>query len=157
MKILRSLSLPFGIAFRSRKFWYLTIGLILAYTFCFNHVEPSEVGIARNFITGNTWLQQKPGWYTTSPFTCVASVDVRPMRVLVSTAGRGYSAKLVQFNPSGWQEFVNVEGFHYYWWYNRLSFNFGYSEEFRGMRDILRGHAYGAKRYSFIKVLNEYE
>ncbi len=73
------------------------------------------------------------------------------------SAGRGYSAKLVQFQPDAWREFVAIEGFRYYWWANRFSLNFGYSEEYRGMRDILRGYAYSPKSYTFIKVLEEYQ
>ncbi len=129
----------------------------LFYFFCFNHIEPSEVGIARNFVTGKMWLQQKAGWYLTSPTTRVAQVDIRPMRVKVTTAGFGYSAKLVKFEPQGWEKFVETEGFRYYWWYNRLSFNWGYDEEYRGIRDILRGYAYGAKKYPFFTVLEEYD
>lgn len=79
------------------------------------------------------------------------------MRVSVDSAGHGYHAKLVQFNADGWQEFVQTEGWYYYWWANRFSFNFGYSEEHRGLKDIMRGYAYGTRRYTFINVLQEYE
>ena len=79
------------------------------------------------------------------------------MRVSVDSAGHGYNAKLVQFNPDGWQEFIQTEGFYYYWWANRFSFNFGYDEEHRGLKDVLRGYAYSPKQYSFLKVLDEYQ
>lgn len=130
--------------------------LFISYLTFFNHVDVTHVGIARNRVSGETWLQQ-PGWYLTAPWTQIARIDTRPMRVTVTTAGHGFSAKLIQFQVAGWKEFVTTEGFHYYWWYNRISFNFGYKEEYRGFRDIMRGYAYGAKQYSFIKILEEYK
>ena len=69
----------------------------------------------------------------------------------------GYSAKLIQFNPEYWREFVDVEGWRYYWLANRFSFNFGYEEEYRGMRDLMRGYAYSAKQYLFLNILKEYK
>ncbi len=145
-----------------QKSWVLALAIFLFsvftfYLFFLNYTEPTEVGIARNFITGEMWIQKGGGWWCTSPWVRVARIDIRPVRVTVPSAGHGYSAKLVQFQPDAWQEFVAVEGFRYWWWANRFSFNFGYDEEYRGMRDILRGHAYGTKKYSFFKVITEYE
>ena len=124
--------------------------------FC-NYLEPTQIGIVRNTISGEMWLQKGGGWFLTAPWTRVARVDTRPMRVAITTAGHGYSAKLVRFVPEHWKEFVATEGFHYYWWYNRISFNLGYGEEYRGMRDIMRGYAYGAKQYPFCEAISEYE
>ena len=120
-----------------------------------NHLEPFDAGIARNFVTGELYIQ-KPGWNVTPPWVAVARVDLRPARVCITTASRAFNCKLVQFNPSEYELFVETEGFHYYWWYNRFSFNWGYSEEYRGVRDILRGYAYSAKLYPFITVLVDY-
>jgi len=66
------------------------------------------------------------------------------------------SKKLVQFEPKYFKEFVAVQGFHYYWLSNRISFNLGYSDEYRGMKDLLRGYAYGVKKYQFVSVLRDY-
>lgn len=126
-----------------------------AYLALFNYVELNHVGIARNIITGKVYLQQ-PGMYITAPWVMVSRIDTRPTRVCITTSGRGYNCKLVQFNPAHYQEFVAVEGFRYYWWANRISFNWGYDEEYRGMKDLLRGHAYGTKKYPFIIILEEY-
>ena len=103
------------------------------------------------------WIQKDGGWHFTLPWVFVSKIDTRPMRVAVTTSGHGYSAKLVRFNTDGWQEFVAIEGFRYYWWSNRFSINFGYDEEYRGMKDIMRGHAYSAKKYSFVDVITEYQ
>lgn len=134
-----------------------SFAILLFYLAFLNYTEPTEVGIARNFISGEMWVQDKGGWHLTPPWVRVACIDTRPMRVSVSTAGRGYSAKLIQFEAKEWRAFVEMEGFRYYWWANRISFNGGYDEEYRGIRDILRGYAYSAKSYPFIKVLQEYD
>jgi hypothetical protein len=130
--------------------------LLVFYLCLFNYTEPTEMGIARNQFNGETWTQ-KGGMHITLPWVWVAVVDLRPMRVGVPSAGKGYSAKLVQFVPEQWREFVEVEGWRYWWWANRFSFNSGYREEYRGLRDILRGYAYGVKKYSFFQVLSEYQ
>ena len=121
-----------------------------------NYTEPTEIGIARNIFTGQMWVQEGGGWHRTPPWVRVARIDIRPVRVAITTAGLGYNAKLVQFNTKEWREFVDTEGFRYWWWANRISFNFGYDEEYRGMKDILRGYAFGVKHYSFITILEDY-
>lgn len=141
--------------------WVVGIIIFLAIIMFFylgflNYTEPTEVGIARDLLSGETWLQEGGGWHSTALWVQVACVDIRPMRVSVTSAGRGYNAKLVQFDVQHWKEFVETEGFRYYWWANRFSFNFGYDEEYRGVKDILRGYAYSSKHYSFIKILEEY-
>lgn len=142
-----------------RKKWIIGI-IIFSVLFFFyigfvNCTEPTEIGIARNKISGEMWAQ-KGGIHLTPPWVWVACVDTRQVRVAVTSAGRGYSAKLVRFNPEYWREFVEVEGWRYYWWANRFSINFGYDEEFRGVRDIMRGYAYSAKQYAFLNILKEY-
>jgi hypothetical protein len=129
---------------------------LVFYLLFFNYTEPTQFGIARNKITGKMWIQEGGGVYLTWPWVWVVRVDTKPIRVAVVSGGRGYSAKLVQFEKRGWKEFVAVEGWRYYWWSNRISFNLGYDDEYRGMKDILRGYAYGAKSYSFMTVLKEY-
>ncbi len=135
---------------------FLTVFLIAFGYFGFvNHVEPTELGIERNFLTGQ-YNAQKSGWHITMPWVLVANIDLRPVKVSVCSSGRGYSAKLVRFVPEYWKDFLQNEGFCYYWWSNRLSFNLGYSEESRGLKDILRGYAYGDKKYPFIEIVSEY-
>ncbi len=143
------------------KWWPIGPAAVLAaigffYLGFLNYTEPTEVGIARNLFTGEVWVQEGGGWHITPLWVQVARIDIRPMRVAITSAGRGYSAKLIQFDPKYWREFVQTEGFRYYWWANRFSFNSGYDEEYRGVRDILRGYAYSIKKYPFIKVLEEY-
>jgi len=134
------------------------IGIVVAFLFYMgfvNYNEPTQIGIARNHISGEMWIQEGGGLYFTPPWVWVARVDTRPMRVSVASAGHGYSAKLVQFDKKGWREFVELEGWRYYWLANRLSYNFGYDEEHRGVKDILRGYAYSPKKYSFLVIMEE--
>ncbi len=124
--------------------------------FTVNYNEPTQIGIARNMVSGEMW-EQGGGLHIKPPWVWVVRIDTRPVRVGVLSGGRGYSGKLVQFDKQHWREFVAVEGWRYYWFSNRISFNMSYDEEYRGMKDILRGYAYGAKKYPFIVILQEYE
>ena len=131
--------------------------LILLYMGFVNHTEPTEIGIARNWVTGDMWIQEGGGFHVNPPWVWVACVDTRPMRVSVPSGGRGYHAKLIQFQPDKWKDFVEIEGWRFYWLSNRLSINFGHDEEHRGLRDVLRGYAYSPKQHSFLKVLQEFD
>lgn len=133
----------------------VTLGLLICFRVCFlTYCEPTEVGIARNLITGRTWLVNG-GWRLKTPWTLIPHIDTRPMLVSVDSAGHGYSAKLVQFVPEEWESFVRTEGFYLWWFANRISFNAGYRHEHRGIRDIFRGYAYGSKPYPFLRIISE--
>lgn len=119
-----------------------------------NYTAFNEVGIAWNRVTGTLWIQA-PGVHFTWPWVAVSAIDTRPVRVCVTSAGKGFSCKLVRFIPGAYREFVATEGHYYYWFANRISFNFGYSEEYRGMKDLMRGYAYGSKVYAFIAIDSE--
>lgn len=120
---------------------------------CVNYTEPNEAGIAWNRVTGALWLQDG-GFHVTAPWVAVSTVDTRPMRVCLTSASKAFACKLVQFVPAEFKAFVAVEGHRYYWLSNRISFNSGY-ETYRGVRDVLRGHAFGATKYAFLTVLEE--
>lgn len=129
--------------------------IFVSYLLFFHHTEPTETALGWNWITGEqTWIK-KAGWNISSPTMLVTKIDSRPTRVCITSSGRGFHCKLVQFEPSFYKEFLAVEGFRYYWWANRISFNMGYDEEYRGLRDILRGHAFAAKKYNFLKILED--
>ena len=132
--------------------------LVCFYTACMHYTGPYEVGIAWNFITGNLWLDDVAGFNVTPPWVLVARIDTRPVRVCItSSASAALNCRLVQFKPSAWEEFVEVQGWQYYWLSNRISFNFGYREEYRGVRDLMRGYAFSSKQYPFIEIKTEYE
>jgi hypothetical protein len=128
-----------------------------AYLALFHYTDLHQVAIARNWITGEMWLDDTPGPDLTLPWVKVARIDKRPMRVCITSAARAYNCKLVQFDPSAYKEFAATQGFGYYWLANRISINFGYDEEYRGVKDILRGYAFSGKEYPFLRVLREYQ
>lgn len=135
--------------------WFMgVLALIITfYVFFLNYIDYTEIGIEKNMLTGYVSVQNEAGWHLTAPWIFVVSVDKRPMRVSVQSSGHAISSRLVQFEPKYWNEFVQTEGWGYYWLSNRLSFNIGHKEEHRGMRDILRGYAYSSTKYPFITIL----
>ncbi len=130
-----------------------TLGLLF-YLTCVNHTETYEIGILWDPFAGQVSVQdlKNAGIHVTAPWVRESTIDTRPMRVCITSAGRGYNCKLVQFVPEAWQEFVAVQGFHYWWWSNRFSFNWGHEETYRGMRDLMRGYAFSVKKYEFVSV-----
>ena len=135
---------------------FLTLAFLFWLAFV-HYTENYQKGIQWNLLTGELSIDAKEGLRVTPPWVLVSRVDTRPVRVCITTAGRAFNCRLIQFVPEAWHEFVAVEGFRYWWWANRISFNFGYTEEYRGMKDLLRGYAYGVKQYSFVKTLKEYQ
>lgn len=120
-----------------------------------NYTDYHEVGLTWSPFSGEVNLQAKAGWHITAPWVLEATLDTRPQRVCITSATRAFNCRLVQFVPSEYRAFAATQGFGYYWWANRISFNFGYLEEYRGFRDILRGYAYGTDHYSFIRILSQ--
>ncbi len=137
--------------------WVIVVSLLLIpYLALVNYLDQYEVGIARNVYSGELTLQDRPGFQVTAPWVRVSAIDTRPMRVCITSSTRAYNCKLVQFVPSEFKTFVITQGFEYYWFVNRFSFNSGYTEEYRGMKDLMRGYAFSAKPYPFVKILEEY-
>lgn len=122
-----------------------------------HHTEAYQVGIVWNRFTGELRLDTENGFQLTAPWVMVSRIDTRPTRVCITSASRGFNCRLVRFEPSASAEFVATQGFHYYWWANRISFNMGYDEEYRGMRDLLRGYAFSSKQYPFVTILEQYQ
>lgn len=125
---------------------------VLVYLLCFHYTSAHEVGICWNKVAG-TLVRDQPGINVTAPWVRCAHIDTRPQRVCIDTAGNGKAnCRLVQFNPAEFEAFVENEGFSYWWWANRLSFNAGHQHEYRGVNDILRGYAYEATPRNFVSV-----
>lgn len=140
---------------RPPTFVAITLGFCI-YVGCVHELEPTHVGIRRNLFTGRVTLDTRAGFFLTLPWVAVARIDTRPTRVCITSVARSFNCKLVQFVPEAYREFVAVQGFRYYWLANRLSFNNGYDEEYRGMRDILRGFAFGNRPPPFLRVITTY-
>lgn len=128
----------------------------LPYLLFVHFLDQYHVAINRNLFSGELKCDTRGGFHFTAPWVQVARIDTRPIRVCITSASRAYNCKLVQFEPAAYQEFVRIQGFRYYWWANRISFNIGYNEEYRGMKDLLRGYTFGASHYPFLKVVQNY-
>lgn len=121
-----------------------------------HYIEPHQGAIVWNWASGELRMETKAGWRVTWPWVSVARIDLRPQRVCITSATQAVSCNLVHFEPKTYREFVATEGFRYYWLANRISFNWGYDEEYRGFRDILRGYTFSTKKYPFIAIVQEY-
>lgn len=130
--------------------------LAIFYVACVHYLEPHEGAIVWNWASGELRVDTKAAWHLTWPWVVAARIDLRPQRVCITSTTRAVNCKLIRFNPSKFREFVATEGFRYYWLSNRISFNWGYDEEYRGWRDVLRGYAFSNKGHPFIVVLQEY-
>ncbi len=140
-----------------RTYTALAVLLALVMSVCTYRLQPAEIGLKRDWITGETVVVTEPGIRLKMPWVMVAHIDTRPMRVCVTSAARAIlSCKLVRFNPQHIDGFLKVEGFRLYWWSNRLSFNMGHEETYRGFADIMRGYAFSSVSYSFIEEIDAY-
>jgi hypothetical protein len=130
--------------------------LLSAYIGCVHYTEPHEVALVWNRFSGESYLDSRAGFHLTAPWIMAATIDTRPVRVCVTSAARSFNCKLIQFVTSEYEQFIKVQGIHYYWLSNRISFNLGYDEEYRGMKDILRGYTYSLEQYPFVVTLKTY-
>lgn len=131
--------------------WITTIIITtLLWLLCFHWTGIQEVGIRRNLITGQLSLDSIAGPEITPPWVQVSKIDTRPRRLCIECDCKNMNCILVSFNIQGWKEFVEREGFEYWWWSNRFSFNSGSNREYRGMDWILRGYTFDNTNYSFI-------
>ena len=123
--------------------------LILFWTLFLNHIAPQQIGIAYDSVNGEVSVQRHPGWYLTHPLVQVASVETRPFQVCLNAGARILNCKLIRFNPDGANEFVKLQGFHY--WNGGTCNNCNTTEFSR----IMMGYAYSERTYPFIEVLEE--
>jgi hypothetical protein len=137
------------------KIIFVIIGVVfLLYLSCYHYTDSYEFGMTQNFFTGEVKPDGHAGRHITYPWVLATKIDTRPHRVSIASATRNLNCRLVQFDPSKYQELIRIEGFHYYWWYNRFSFNSG-QETYRGVDNLLLGHSYGNNRGSFVKIIQE--
>lgn len=131
------------------------IGVVfLCYLMFYHHSKSYEFVITRNLITGEIKPDSHTGHHLTWPWVQAVKIDTRPRKVCIPSASRNMNCRLVQFDTSQWRALIKYEGFSYYWWYNRISFNWS-QKTYRGVDNLLLGHAYGRTRGSFVKILQE--
>jgi hypothetical protein len=140
------------------KYVKIALPVLVVFLFwlsCIHYTDYHSIAITRNIFNGEQKLDDQSGFNITYPWVQVIRIDVRPYKVCVTTTAKTFNCLLVEFNKDGWREFIETEGFHYVWWNNRFSINFGYDEEYRGMRDLMRGYSYDKVPRSFIKHVKE--
>jgi hypothetical protein len=132
----------------------ILITIFICYLAFYHYTDSYEFGITYNCFTGEIKPDKHTGHHFTTPWVLATKIDTRPQMVCIASASRNLNCRLVQFDTSQWRELIKFEGFRYYWWYNRFSFNSG-QQTFRGVRNLLLGHSYGKSRGSFVKILEE--
>ena len=86
------------------------LGILLLGTV--NYLEPIEVGLTWNPLTGERGLQSRAGWHLTPPWVMESTVNTSPERLcLTSAAHSAVNCRLVQFVPEHYRDFLEVEGF----------------------------------------------
>lgn len=124
--------------------------------FCIHYNQVHHVSVSRNFFTGELKLDESKGIKFSAPWVQVIKFDTRPFQVCIDCSCSNINCKLITFNPKGWQSFLDREGFKYFWFKNRISFNSGQNTEYRGIRYVLRGYAFD-NEYPFITHHNYVE
>jgi len=126
--------------------------VVIFWIFFIHKLTITEFGFTRNIFTNELNIDTVAGIKITAPWIQVSVVDKSPIRVCIDCDCRNINCRLISFNTKNWREFSLKEGFKYYWWANRLSFNSGNKEEYRGFKNILRGYAFDDIVPSFIKI-----
>lgn len=143
-----------------RKYALVAVALVILWTTLrlttLHYLYYKEVGVTFNLFTGETGLLAQGGWNPLPPWVLMSRIDTKPVRLCIMSSGRGVNCRLVRFEADKYGDFVAAEGFRLYWWSNRISFNLGHDETYRGIKDILRGYAFAAQKYPFITVLEQY-
>lgn len=129
--------------------------VFFAWLLFFHWTGVHQVAITRNVFTGEMQLDSVAGFDLTLPWVQVTRIDTRPHRLCVDCDCRSLNCRLVEFDPAYWREFVDREGFRYYWWSNRFSYNSGASQEYRGLEFIFRGYAFDNESHPFLKIIKE--
>lgn len=139
------------------KYIYLLVLSVISFYFMFfNYIEVHQVAIKRNILSGETEIDSTAGLSLSAPWVFVSNIDTRPHRICVTSASRNFNCMLVSFDPKYYNEFINLEGFYYYWWANRISFNMGHDQEYRGMSNLIRGYAFDKTKRPFIKTHQDF-
>lgn len=133
-----------------RKGLKVTGVLFIFYLLFFNFLTMNQISFNHNIIDGTVQCDTVPGFKLSAPWIQVSKIDKRPVRVSIDCSCRNLTSKLVQFNPKEYESFIQKEGWGYYWLRNRISFNFGNKEEWRGFDNVLRGYAFDQEKYKFL-------
>ncbi len=116
--------------------------LVFTYYLAFlNHTDINEIGVAYDSMSGQITVQDKPGWYTTSPMVRVAYLSTLPMAVEIPSEAAVITKKIVRFKKEGLDDFIRLQGF-------------GYSMS-SSLANTLLGYAYSGREWPFLEVMQE--
>lgn len=132
----------------------LSIALFIIYALTFHWTPTTHVTITRNILNGELNIDSIAGPSITPPWVQAANIDTRPQRICIECKCRNINCKLIAFNHEHWKQLIDKEGFRYFWWDNRLSFNLNHNNEYRGIRDLLKGYAFDGKHHEFLTQIN---
>jgi len=110
----------------------------------------TEASIKKNIFTGEVTIDTTYGFNIEYPWVLVSHVPTNPRRMCIESKARIQHCKLIHFIPSRYMDFVEREGFRYYWFDNRISFNSGHKNEYRGIYDTFYGYTFTDEKVSFI-------
>lgn len=128
----------------------IAIIVLVIYIPFVHYTDNTKVALIKNIFTNEIVIDSIPGITFSAPWYKVVRIPIHPCKVCVESTAKTINCKLVKFQPAYWEELVRREGFEYYWWRNRFSFNLGYRNEYRGCLDILRGYAFSQDNVNFI-------
>lgn len=125
------------------------LALIIFRISCIGFVENYELGYQFDTLSGKTTKLVnkdgtfKRGYVYANPFVFIYHIDLRPMQVTINANNRVLNAKLVEFNPKGFQNFINMHG------------TADYDQAI--LKDILLSYAYDTNPndYDFLTVKKE--
>ncbi len=142
--------------------WSIGVGIVvlslLTFWFGFvDFVDQNEVGYKFDTRTGEITVMKEKGYIVTPPILVkVNTIDLRPFQVCISANSRVLNCKLVQFDPTGVEDFINWHGRG-----NYTPFSMGTLNTQGDMYQIMMSYAYEAygrkrnKNYKFLKIIKE--
>jgi hypothetical protein len=112
--------------------------------------SPTNISIYKNIFSGEMGVY-KSGLHISPPWVITRKINLEPRRFCIQCDCRNSTCNLIRFNPDGWKEFIDKEGFRFYWFSNRISFNQS-NITYRGLDNILYGYSFDSMEYGFIEV-----
>jgi hypothetical protein len=140
------------IAFNSYTVSFLLV--FVFWLFFFHYTPQGKATLDRNIFTGEVVLNKKLGINFTWPWIQSTKVDLRPTKYCIDCACSNMVCVLVtvNFEQAGLDQFIQQEGWSYYWLRNRISFNLGHKMEWRGWKSVIRGYSFdNDKEWKFIE------
>lgn len=121
-----------------------------------NYIDSTEFAYQFDSRNGQISEVYKKGYYVSSPFVTVHTVEMRPMQICLNANNRVLNCKLVEFDTLGWRELIRLHGRKNY---SNDGGSFGggsgNSSGGGGLNDIFASYAYdgSGKLPSFIHIL----